>query len=190
MAKKGELTHKQELVGDLYLTDFNGTQAYKTIYKCSLKSAEANASRLLKTNKMQAYLQKRMSEMQTGLKMNAESVLLECVRIAQSDPLNAMLDDGTIKPLKDIPIDLRRVIKSFEVEETWENFEDEDEVTTTEKSGRIIKISFWSKDKQIGNLMKYHKMFENKDDDKSEKDVITKLIEELGQDGKGLDIKI
>lgn len=64
MQKGKELTPKRKAFADEYLTDLNGTRAYKAVYK-NVKNdatAAAAASRLLKNVKVKAYIAERMKE--------------------------------------------------------------------------------------------------------------------------------
>lgn len=50
------MTDKQKLFCDEYLKDFNATRAYKDVYGAKQHSAETAASRLLKNDEVQAYI--------------------------------------------------------------------------------------------------------------------------------------
>lgn len=150
-----ELTVKQKLFGDEYLKDFKGGPAYKKIYKCSAKAAEANASRLLKTTRMQGYLQRKVANIQAETEISASEVLKECNRIAMADPIHAYNADGTFKRIQDIPIDLRRCIAGLETEEVFTG-----KGKKRQQTGRIVKLKYWSKDKQTEHLLRYKGLFE------------------------------
>lgn len=76
MSKGKELTPKWKAFADEYLTDLNGTRAYKAVYK-NVKSdaAAAAASRLLKNVKVKAYIAERMKEIQTEKTADLEEVI-------------------------------------------------------------------------------------------------------------------
>lgn len=178
-----ELTVKQRLFGDEYLKDFNGARAYKDIYKCSQKAAEANASRLLKTVRMQSYLQKRIANMQTTIAVNVENILRECGRIALSDPIDAFNDDGTVKRIQDIPIDLRRAMSSFKLGVVFEG-EGEDR----KRIDFIKEIKFWSKANQLGLLARHLGLLEKGNRGHSTEDELVNLMKEIAGAGAGLPI--
>ena len=77
MQKGKELTPKQKAFVDEYLTDLNGTRAYKAVYR-NVKNdatAAAAASRLLKNVKVKAYIAERMKEIQTEKTADLEEVI-------------------------------------------------------------------------------------------------------------------
>ena len=77
MPKGKELTPKQKAFSDEYLTDLNGTRAYKEVYR-NVKNdatAAAAASRLLKNVKVKAYIAERMKEIQTEKTADLEEVI-------------------------------------------------------------------------------------------------------------------
>ena len=77
MPKGKELTPKQKAFCDEYLTDLNGTRAYKEIYKSAKKdiTARTNASKLLTNTNVKAYIAERMKEIQTEKTADLEEVI-------------------------------------------------------------------------------------------------------------------
>lgn len=77
MSKGKELTPKQKAFCDEYLTDLNGTRAYKKIYKSAKKdiTARTNASKLLTNANVKAYIAERMKEIQTEKTADLEEVI-------------------------------------------------------------------------------------------------------------------
>lgn len=77
MSKGKELTPKQKAFCDEYLTDLNGTRAYKKIYKSAKKdiTARTNASKLLTNTNVKAYIAERMKEIQTEKTADLEEVI-------------------------------------------------------------------------------------------------------------------
>ena len=83
------LTEKQKKFVNEYLIDLNATQAYlRTGYKVSDSVAAVNASKLLRNAKVQAYLQKRQSDLQKKAKLTPEMVINELSHIAFDDVKN------------------------------------------------------------------------------------------------------
>lgn len=77
MQKAKELTPKRKAFADEYLTDLNGTRAYKAVYK-NVKSdatAAAASARLLRNVKVKAYIAERMKEIQTEKTADLEEVI-------------------------------------------------------------------------------------------------------------------
>lgn len=77
MPKGKELTPKQKAFADEYLTDLNGTRAYKAVYK-NVKSdatASTNAWRLLRNAKVKEYITDRMKKIQSEKTADLEEVI-------------------------------------------------------------------------------------------------------------------
>lgn len=77
MPKGKELTLKQKAFADEYLTDLNGTRAYKAVYK-NVKSdatASTNAWRLLRNAKVKEYIADRMKKIQSEKTADLEEVI-------------------------------------------------------------------------------------------------------------------
>jgi hypothetical protein len=84
-------------------------------------------------------------------------VLAEVIRIALADPLGVFDDVGALRPIRDIPADLRRAISSIEVDELWEWQGGEGDRKRV-LVGYTRKIKFWSKEKTLELLMKHHEL--------------------------------
>jgi hypothetical protein len=76
--------------------------------------------------------------------VSATRVLEELARMALADSAQVFNEDGTLKPLKDIPEELRR---SLSVVETTQVGKDGDV--------RLTKVRFWDKPKGLELLMKH-----------------------------------
>lgn len=77
MPKGKELAPKQKAFADEYLTDLNGTRAYKAVYK-NVKSdatASTNAWRLLRNAKVKEYIADRMKKIQSEKTADLEEVI-------------------------------------------------------------------------------------------------------------------
>ena len=77
MSKGKELTPKRKAFADEYLTDLNGTRAYKAVYK-NVKSdatASTNAWRLLRNAKVKEYIAERMKKIQSEKTADLEEVI-------------------------------------------------------------------------------------------------------------------
>lgn len=77
MQKGKELTPKWKAFADEYLTDLNGTRAYKAVYK-SVKSdatARVNASRLLTNANVKEYIAEKMKKIQSEKTADLEEVI-------------------------------------------------------------------------------------------------------------------
>lgn len=79
------LTIKQRAFADDYIITGNATQSYLKVYKNvkSNETARANASRLLKTPKVQEYLEERMKELDKELIADQREILRALTRQAR-----------------------------------------------------------------------------------------------------------
>ena len=76
MPKSNGLNHRQSRFVDEYLIDMNATAAYKRAgYTSTGKAAEANASRLIGSDKVRAELSRRMDERAEKVAVTQEWVL-------------------------------------------------------------------------------------------------------------------
>ena len=97
MAKKGELTEKQQRFVEEYLIDLNATQAaIRSGY--SAKTADVQGSRMLANVKVQQAVSEIMANRSKRTGVNQDMVVQELARIAfvkMTDVVNA---DGEIRP--------------------------------------------------------------------------------------------
>ena len=158
----------------------NAFKAYESVYgeKENRNSSEVNASKLLSNTKIAARIAELYAEFLDKEKYSANFVLEEMFKIANSDPIEMLNEDGSMKQMSDIPVHTRKTISSFEMVEYYEGQGDD-----REQVGWTKKVKFWSKDKQLENLGRYHKMFT----DKTEVEIgnnLEKLIREAKNKGK------
>jgi phage terminase small subunit len=151
---------------ELYLLTFNGAKAYREAgYTCSTDAtAWVGASKLLRSGKVQSYLAELRSKVQVQTGVTLADVVLELRRILTTDILDALNDDGTFKPVKDWPVDLRRAVASIEVDELFEGAGEE-----RTQVGWTRKVKLWSKTDGAQQLMRHLGGFEldNKQKEKS-----------------------
>jgi phage terminase small subunit len=143
------LTGKRARFAQEYAIDHNATQAaIRAGY--SSRSAHTEGSRLLKNAEVRAQL--GLAELSAAERANVSTfrVLDELRRIATVDIGQAFDAEGNLKPLKDIPPDVRRAIAAIEVEEE------------TEKRGTIRKVKFWDKPKALELIGRHLAMFVDK----------------------------
>lgn len=150
------LTGKRELFAHEYLKDLSATQAaIRAGY--SAKSAPQEGCRLLAEPEVQELVAKLAAERNQELKINARDVLLELHRMLTADVSQAFDVDGSLLPIHDIPLDLRRTISSFEVEEVWSG-----RGADREQTGILRKVKFWSKEKGAELLGRHLALFNDK----------------------------
>lgn len=131
-----------------YLKDRNGAQAaIRAGY--SSKTARAIASELLTFPDVRAAVDAQLEVLTESTAVSLERVVLELHRILLVDPAWAVTEDGALRPLREIPVDLRRAISSMEIEELWEKTGD-----GAEQIGVLKKIKFWSKTEASSQLLR------------------------------------
>lgn len=131
---------------------------------------KVRASQLLDHPWVKAEIEKGMRERAEKTGITAERVVEELRRIAMADPLDAFDENGELRPLKEVPEDLRRTISSIDTETKVS----EEGVTTV-----VRKIRFWPKDKTLELLGRHLAMFQDKS-----------KVELTGKDGESLQIVI
>jgi len=128
-----ELNDKQSAFALEYIKDFNGTHAaIRAGY--AEKSAEVQASRLLRNVKVKARIAELKAERAAVTAYDATQVLIRLGEMSDADPKDILNDDGSYKPLSEWPIVWRRMLQSCDIEEEWS----EDGT----KTGRVVKIKF------------------------------------------------
>lgn len=151
-----ELSEQQELFCLEYVRCLNAKQAaLKAGY--SEKTAGAQGSRLLKSVKIQARCQELNADRKERTLIDADRILKELLDMAMVDISEAFNDDGSLKPIREIPKPIRRMISSLEINELFEGFGKE-----REQIGHVKKLRFWSKEKALELLGKHLKLFTDK----------------------------
>ena len=119
MPKGKELTPKQKAFADEYLTDLNGTRAYKEVYR-NVKNdatAAAAASRLLKNVKVKAYIAERMKEIQTEKTADLEEVIQFFSSVMRGEVKDQFDLDATISDRLSAGRELMRLYEKADGEE-------------------------------------------------------------------------
>lgn len=112
-------TPKRDLFVQEFLVDLNGTQAaIRAGY--SQKTARSIACELLTKPDIQEAIAAAFKARVERTQITADRVMKEVALAAFLDPLELFNDDGTMKPLKDMPEHARRAIAGIEVEEIFE----------------------------------------------------------------------
>src|SRR5688500_6795140 len=113
-----ELNGRRELFCREYIKDLHGTQA-ATRAGYSPDRAAQTASELLALEEVQDRLADLAAARNERLDIDADTVLTECLRLLSADLAVMFKEDGSLKPVHEVPIDTRRAIASFEVDELW-----------------------------------------------------------------------
>lgn len=99
----------------------NGQNAKHAAIKIGLseKTAQGQASRMLKRPAVQAELRLRQKSLQNKLEVSTENVLRELSRLSFFDPRKFFNDDGTLKPLSELDDDTAAALAGMEVVEEY-----------------------------------------------------------------------
>jgi len=151
-----DLSPKQDRFCQVYVIELNGKKAaIKAGY--SKKTAESQASRLLSKAKVRARVDQLKLKVEKKLEIKKENILRELHQISTTDILYLFNEDGSFKPLKEIPEAIRRSIASVEVEELFEGKGEE-----RQHIGYTKKIKFWDKLGSLKLLGQHLKLYTDK----------------------------
>lgn len=168
------LNHKQKAFARFYTTlgpTFgNATESAKQA-GYSPRTATEQGSRLLTVVKVRELIKelgtKTEEKLERKLSRTQDNILEELARLGFSDVTAIFNDDGTLKHPKDMPVEVRRAIKSIEFEELWEG----NKANTADGEdkgrfviGRIVRVVLHSKEKGLELLGKNLKLFTDKVD--------------------------
>ena len=152
MSKSRGMTPKHERFVAEYLIDLNGKQAaIRTGY--SPKTAEVQASRLLRVAKVKAAVEAGKQARAVRAGITAERVLEEMRRLAFSDLRTLFDEDGNLRPVHTLTAEQAAAISSLEV--IIKNAAAGDGHTDT-----IHKLRVWDKPKTLEMLGKHLGLFE------------------------------
>lgn len=142
----------------------NATQAAITA-GFSPKSADSQASRLLKDAKVKALVAEKTAAVLAKVELSVERTLREIARLAYSDPRRFYNADGSLKRIIDLDDDAAACVASVEV----------DEINAGETViGNTVKMKQWDKNAALDKAMKFHGLYE-KDREQSRPNVTVKM---------------
>jgi phage terminase small subunit len=168
-----------------YLKDKNATRA-AIAAGFSPKTAYSQGARLLKNVEVKSQIEKINDKINAKLDVTIERVTLELARLAFFDPQALWNEDGTAKPLHEIPEDTRRAIAGLEVAELFEGKGEERNL-----AGYVKKFKLADKGANLERLGRHLQMFPTKVEidhrldiqiveDKDLDERITGILHELG----------
>lgn len=118
-SKKRKLTPKQEHFCQCYVIYWNATRAAREAGYSDLSAGKLGFD-LLNIPLIQDRVEQLKKHALKELGVSPERILLELTRIATVDIGQAFDDMGQLKPLKEIPEDVRRAISGIEVNEIFD----------------------------------------------------------------------
>jgi phage terminase small subunit len=142
------LNGRRELFAHEYLRDLNATQAaIRAGY--SAKNANDEGSRLLADPAVQELVAKLAAARNEDVMIEARDVVRELIRLLNTNLATMVNEDGTVKSIHELPVDMQRAIASIEVEEV-------------KGVGAIrTKVKLWSKEKAIEMLGRHLSIFKD-----------------------------
>lgn len=143
-----ELTPKQEAFCQAYTTHWNATKAAK-VAGYSEKSAGLQGHQLLKNPIVQARIAELGEHALREMGVTRERVLQEYARLAFYDMGDAHDEIGQLRPLKEMPEDVRRAVVKVKVFEQFSGSGDDRELT-----GFIKEIEFAQRKAALDSLSK------------------------------------
>lgn len=149
-----QLTEKQKRFCQEYIIDFNGAQsAIRAGY--SKKSAKEISSENLTKPNIQEYIKELIKEQQIRTEVTADKVLKELSLIAFFDVGLLYNDDGTLKPITELPEEITKAIHSVKnrIEKQGQDKEDWAEIKEIRSHDKLRALEL------IG---KYFSMFTDK----------------------------
>lgn len=167
-----ELTPVMKEFADKYALTLNATQAVRDTPGITTKHPQVAASRLMANEKVQAYIQELRREQQEKLGISQDRVLQELARMAYVDPGEMYDEFGCLKPINEMPEDVRRAIASVETKEIFEQ-----DGKKKKYVGDNKKVLLTAKEKALEMLARHLGMFE-KDNKQSATNIIIVSAEE------------
>lgn len=145
MANSKKLTNQQEAFAQHYALTLNPQEAAeKAGY--SRTSLGTQPYTLLRNPKIANRINELREDIKVKHQVSLDMVILEAWKLANYDVTEAFYEDGTPKPIQELPEGLRKAIVGFE---TYEDYTEGVEV------GKVTKYKFANKEKSIDMLIKH-----------------------------------
>jgi len=151
-----ELTPQQISFCHEYIKDLNGKKAaVRSGY--TDKSAQTTASHLLSISKVCDKIKQLNDEKLALAKIDANTILLELLKLAKSDVRKLFNENGVMINVRDLDDDIAPTIASIEIDELWEHNGKERAIV-----GQTKKIKFWDKTRALEMLGRHLSLFIDK----------------------------
>lgn len=153
-----KLTPKQQMFVVEYLVDLNATKAaMRAGYSDNEKSAGVQGSRLLENVKIKAAIETAMAERGKRTEITGDTVLKRINTYADFDPAEFYNQNGKLKSIHDIPLEVRKCIKSIKIFEEFEGFGQD-----RKQIGETVEVTWLDRLKANELLGRHHKLFTDK----------------------------
>lgn len=131
--------------------DLNGTAAARRAgYKGNDNTLGKEAFEMLRMPQIKSAIEKAIAARTKRTELSADRVVERIDEISRIDILDAFDEKNCLKPLKDIPPEVRRCIASIEIDELFEGY-GQDRTQT----GYTKKIKLWDKPRSNDQLMRH-----------------------------------
>lgn len=138
------LNYRQMMFCAEFAVDLNGTQAaIRAGY--AKDTADIHATRLLRIDSVKREISERLMRKIRRTEINADIVLSDLLESARLDISAAYDQNGNLKPIHEIPEEIRREIVSIETEEEFAKVKDLAGNTNNEVVGWTKKVKFSDK---------------------------------------------
>lgn len=148
-----DLNERQYIFCKEYITNGNNAAAAARV----AGYPESRSADLLKSPSIQAEMRRTLKILTMRHEVTADRIIEELAAIAFLDIADVLNDDGTIKPISQIPQKARRAIAGLDIAEIFER-----EGNTKILAGHLKKFKIHSKEKALELLGKYLGMFTDK----------------------------
>ncbi|WP_431129727.1 terminase small subunit [Flagellimonas flava] len=171
MSNPSNLTDKQRKFCEEYMVDLNATQAaIRAGY--SEKTAREQASQNLSKLNIQNYIHELQKDIRERNKITVDGVVKSIADIATFDIAQCYNEDGSLKPIHDIPIEIRTSISGIK---TYEEFIGKGK--ERERIGDIKELKIINKLDALEKLMRHLGGYEKDNNQRSSQVTLFQLPE-------------
>jgi len=177
-AKKDKLNDQQKLFCQKYVElSFNGTNA-AIAAGYSKKTAESQASTLLRNPKVQKELARLTAKIANKFEVTTERVILELARIAFCDIGELFDEEDQLRAIRQLPEDLRASISGVEFKRLFSG-----QGKSRKHTGNLAKVKKSDKVKALELLGRHLALFQDKITVGADSDLAAMIADKLAQKG-------
>jgi phage terminase small subunit len=145
---------REKRFAEEYLVDLNASGAYSRAFPgVTEKTAATEGSRLLGKPEVQAKIAAAKAERSKRTHVTQDKVIKELSRIGFLDVKKAFKEDGTFPSPSELPNNIRRAIRGFEVQEIFAG-----RGSNRQQIGTLTKVKFESKVPALALLLEHVKI--------------------------------